>query len=153
IIASTSAEAITVAITFDDGYATLRDRASTILLNFGCSATAFLNVGEIADGVRRSSKAREGYYPGEQFLSWQDIAMLQTQGWEFGSHGVRHLDLVRSDSVTVQRELANSKFFIERRLGVPCDMFAYPWGRNNARLRAAVSAVGYQYGFAGGHSP
>lgn len=145
--------AITVALTFDDGYATLRDGAATILLNFGCSATAFLNVGEIADGARRCSKAEEGYYPAEQFLTWQDIEMLRVQGWEFGSHGVRHLDLVRSDSATVQHELVSSKSLIERRLGAPCDMFAYPWGRNNARLRAAVGAVGYRYGFAGGHSP
>ena len=152
IIESTAIRDIAVAITFDDGYAALRDRAAAILADFGCAATAFLNVGEIADAERRQSSAEFGYYPAEQFLTWHDIEALRATGWQLGSHGVRHLDLLRADAATAERELSASKSILEQRLGTPCDMFAYPWGRNNASLRAQVRAAGYCYGFAGGHS-
>ena len=152
ILGSTPSGGVAVAITFDDGYATLRDHASAILAEFGCAATAFLNVGEIADEERRSSRAEDGYYPGEQFLTWRDVDALLAAGWQIGSHGVRHLDLVSTDTATVENELSASKRIIEERLGTACDMFAYPWGRNCPGLRAQVRAAGYRYGFAGDHS-
>jgi peptidoglycan/xylan/chitin deacetylase (PgdA/CDA1 family) len=144
---------LAVAITFDDGYATLHDRASAILQEFGCAATVFLNAGEIADDTRRSSRVEDGYYPAEQFLTWRDVDALRTAGWHFGSHGVRHLNLVTADVETAKNELSASKLMIERRLGTECDMFAYTWGRNNSILRAEVRAAGYKYGFSGHHSP
>jgi peptidoglycan/xylan/chitin deacetylase (PgdA/CDA1 family) len=152
VLVSTQSRGIAIAITFDDGYAALRDHASAILADFGCAATAFLNVGEIADKERRSSRAEDGYYPGEQFLTWRDADALLAAGWYFGSHGVRHLDLVRADDATAGNELSASKLIIEQHLGTTCDMFAYPWGRNSPDLRAEVRAAGYRYGFAGYHS-
>jgi peptidoglycan/xylan/chitin deacetylase (PgdA/CDA1 family) len=153
VLVSTPSRGIAVAITFDDGYAALKDHVSAILADFGCAATAFLNVSEIADDERRSSRVEDGYYPGEQFLTWRDVDALLAAGWHFGSHGVRHLDLVRADTATVKNELSASKLIIEERLGTTCDMFAYPWGRNSEDLRAAVRSAGYRYGFAGYHSP
>jgi peptidoglycan/xylan/chitin deacetylase (PgdA/CDA1 family) len=152
ILNSTTTEGVAVAITFDDGYATLRDHASAILSDFGCGAMAFLNVGEIGDEERRSSRAEDGYYPGEQFLTWRDVDALLAAGWHIGSHGIRHVDLVGADSPTVKNELSASKQLIERRFGTTCDMFAYPWGRNSLGLRAEVRAAGYRYGFAADHS-
>jgi peptidoglycan/xylan/chitin deacetylase (PgdA/CDA1 family) len=152
ILGSTPIAGVAVAITFDDGYATLRDHASAILAEFGCAAMAFLNVSEIGDEERRSSRAEDGYYPGEQFLTWRDVDALLAAGWHIGSHGVRHLDLVSADPLTVKNELFASKQMIERRLGTTCDMFAYPWGRNGPGVRAEVRAAGYRYGFAGDHS-
>ncbi len=152
IVDSSPDRGIAVAITFDDGYATLRDRASAILTDFGGAATVFLNVSEIADAERRSSRAEDGYYPGEQFLTWRDVDALLAAGWHIGSHGVHHLDFVRADAATARNELSASKLTIEQRLGTTCDMFAYPWGRNSPDLRAQVRAAGYRYGFAGCHS-
>lgn len=152
LLVATPGRGIAVAITFDDGYAALRDHAAAILTDFGCDATVFLNVGEIADAERRSSRAEDGYYPGEQFLTWRDVDALLAAGWHFGSHGVRHLDLMRADMATVKNELSASKLMIEERLGTTCDMFAYPWGRNSPGLRDEVRAAGFRYGFAGHHA-
>lgn len=142
---------IAVAITFDDGYATLRDRAAAILADFDSAATVFLNAGEIGDDARQVSRPQDGYYPHEQFLTWRDVDALMAAGWQVGSHGVRHLDLTSVDAATAKDELCASKAQIERRLGRPCDMFAYPWGRNNADLRAEIRSAGYRYGFSGDH--
>lgn len=144
---------IAIAITFDDGYATLKDHAAELLMEFGGTATAFLNVGQIGDKERRLSSAADGYYPDEQFLTWRDVDALLALGWQIGSHGVRHLDLVGTDAATAKSELFTSKQQIEGRLGKTCDMFAYPWGRNSPELRAEVRAAGYRYGFAGDHAP
>jgi peptidoglycan/xylan/chitin deacetylase (PgdA/CDA1 family) len=153
LLRSAPNQSIAVAVTFDDGYATLRDHAAKILTEFGCAATVFLNVGEIADDERRASRAVDGYYPHEQFLAWRDVDALVAAGWHVGSHGVHHLDLVHADTAASRHEVTASKQAIERRLGTPCDMFAYPWGRNGPGLRAQVRAAGYRYGFAGDHSP
>ena len=144
---------VAVAITFDDGYAALRDHASAILANFGCSATAFLNVSEIADKDRRVSRAEDGYHTGEHFLTWRDVDALLGAGWHVGSHGVHHLNLVSVDGATAKNELSTSKLIIERRLGTTCDMFAYPWGRNSPEVREAVRSAGYRYAFCGAHRP
>jgi len=152
IVSSSPDSGVAVGITFDDGYATLRDVVKPILSEFGGTATVFLNVGEIADDERRSSRVEDGYYPAEQFLTWRDIDTLCAAGWRFGSHGVHHFDLVKAAAATVRNELTESKRIVERRLGTACDMFAYPWGRNSVRLRAEVGLAGYRYGFSGGHS-
>ena len=149
----TAEPGLAAAVTFDDGYATLRDHAASALADFGAAATAFLNAGEIAEDERRRSNAEAGYYPDEQFLSWRDVEALRAAGWHFGSHGVHHVDLVRADAATAERELGASKSLLEQRLGTVCDMFAYPWGRNDAALRAQVRAAGYRYGLAGDHLP
>jgi peptidoglycan/xylan/chitin deacetylase (PgdA/CDA1 family) len=151
ILADRSRENIAVAITFDDGYATLLDRASAVLTEFGCGAAVFLNAGEIADETRRSSRTEDGYYPGEEFLTWHDVDVLYAAGWQIGSHGVHHVDLSTADTATVREELDTSKQIIELRLGKACDMFAYPWGRNNIRLRSEVTSAGYRYAFTGSH--
>jgi peptidoglycan/xylan/chitin deacetylase (PgdA/CDA1 family) len=151
MLAGATGPGLAVAITFDDGYATLRDQAAPVLADFGAAATAFLNVGEIADDERRRSSAEAGYYPDERFLSWRDVDALREARWQFGSHGVHHLDLTRADAATAERELGASKSVLEQRLGAACDMFAYPWGRNNGSLRNRTRAAGYRYAFAGGH--
>lgn len=152
LLVATPGRGVAVAITFDDGYAALKEHASPILADFGCTATVFLNAGEIADAERRSSNVEDGYYPGEQFLTWRDVDALRAMGWRFGSHGVHHLDLTRVDAATAKYELTTSKAMIERRLGSSCDLFAYPYGHNHSSLRTAVRAAGYRYAFAGDHS-
>jgi peptidoglycan/xylan/chitin deacetylase (PgdA/CDA1 family) len=152
LLVSTPSRSIAIAITFDDGYAGLKDHASAILAELGSAATAFLSVSEIADEERRSSRPEDRYYPGEQFLTWRDVDALLSAGWQIGSHGVHHLDLVSADTATIKYELSASKRIIEQRLGTTCDMFSYPWGRSNPRVRAEVRSAGYRYGFAAYHS-
>ena len=90
-------DSLQVAITFDDGYASLRDQALPILKRVGAVATVFLNTGQIAAGaIRNISNSALGYYPDERFLSQQDVVQLAAEGWSIGSHGVGHIDLTRA---------------------------------------------------------
>lgn len=152
LIARPAPAGIALSITFDDGYACLRDNALPILADFGLTAAVFLNTGEMDGQERRRSREECGYYPGEQFLSWRDVENLIAAGWGIGSHGVGHVDLTAASAETRRNELSLSKQTIEERTGAACNLFAYPWGRNNGRLREAVQCLGYRYALAGGHA-
>ena len=143
-----------VAITFDDGYASLREQALPILKAAGAVATVFLNTGQIAaGGLRNISNAALGYYPDELFLSQRDVVELAAEGWSIGSHGVDHIDLTRTGEDEAREELGASKRAIEKLLSAECMLFAYTWGRHDRRLRDLVAEAGYRHAFSGWHGP
>jgi peptidoglycan/xylan/chitin deacetylase (PgdA/CDA1 family) len=142
-----------VAITFDDGYSTLRDVAFPILDEVGAKPCVYLNTGWIHASDRRPSEPSLGHYPGERFLSWRDVGDLAAGGWTIGSHGADHLDLTKLPEEVVRPQLADSKAAIEARLGGPCEAFAYTWGRSTPRLRELTSAAGYRHAMSGRHGP
>jgi peptidoglycan/xylan/chitin deacetylase (PgdA/CDA1 family) len=142
-----------VALTFDDGYASLADTAADILVAAGMQATVYLNAGLLDEHTHRGSEITDGHYPNETFLAWPDVRRLQAQGWTIGSHGVDHLDLTALPSDRVVSELTVSKSIIEEQTGVPCEHFSYTWGRNNLPLRSAVGEAGYRFAAAAVHGP
>lgn len=152
LIACTPPAGVSLSITFDDGYACLRDNALPVLMDCGLTATVFLNTGEVGDQERFASREKVGHYPGEEFLAWRDVDNLIAAGWFIGSHGVHHIDLTVASTQTQRDELSRSKRDIEKRTGLSCDVFAYTWGRHTARLRESVRNSGYCYAVAGGHA-
>lgn len=142
-----------VAITFDDGYATLHDSVAPILKKHGATATVFLNTGWIGETTRRAADTAQGHYPNEYFLTWPEVEALSHAGWTIGSHGVEHLDLTCQDAASVARELGDSKHEIESRLDRPCRHFAYTWGRFTPSLQLAVKEAGYTSAVSGLHGP
>lgn len=153
LIARSAPTGVALSITFDDGYACLRDNVLPILADFGLTAAVFVNSGEMSDQERRPSRVKSGHYPGEEILAWRDVDDLVAAGWRIGSHGVGHLDLTLASAQKRRDELSISKHTIEERTGDVCDLFAYTWGRNSGPLREAVQCAGYRYALAGGHSP
>jgi peptidoglycan/xylan/chitin deacetylase (PgdA/CDA1 family) len=154
LIEDDGTESLQVAITFDDGYASLRDTALPILRDVGAVATVFLNTGQIGEcEVRGASDPSLGYYPKEHFLSHRDVLALAAAGWSIGSHGVGHIDLTRAAGDQTREELHRSRRAIEALLSVPCTLFAYTWGRHDQELRDMVAKAGYRYAFSGHHGP
>lgn len=142
-----------VALSFDDGYRTVHDVVAPILAEYGFPATIYLNTGHIREAEHEASDANQGHYPDEQFMNWDDVLDLQRQGWTIGSHGVAHLDLTRQPATHVERELADSKWAIESRLGQTCRHFSYTWGRYTPALQDAVKDAGYASAASGMHGP
>lgn len=142
-----------VALTFDDGYASVYDRAFPLLHELKLPAAMFVNSGQIGDGRRQVAREADGYHPGEAFLLWRELALLTESGWSVGSHGVRHLDLTKQAEQEVRAELTNSRAQIERKLGACSPVFSYTWGRHTTHLRGLVKETGYSHAVAGVHAP
>jgi peptidoglycan/xylan/chitin deacetylase (PgdA/CDA1 family) len=71
--------------------------------------------------------------------SWHDLRGLDPALITFGSHTVTHPILSHASAIEIETEVGDSRRLIEERLGRPADLFAYPNGDQNARVRAVVA--------------
>jgi peptidoglycan/xylan/chitin deacetylase (PgdA/CDA1 family) len=148
--AVTSAQAgPTLAITFDDGFASVLDHAAPILSSLDLVATIFV-VTDFVDGNDPLEwPGIEGWRGGVhereiRGLSWNELRELTTMGWEVGSHTRTHPHLTQLENDLLAAELSGSRAACERALGLPCRSLAYPFGDVDDRVVAAADAAGYQ---------
>ena len=142
-----------VAITFDDGYRCLYSTVTPELERWGFPATAYINPNLVEETIRRQSDPHLGHYAGEEFLLWDEIGDMASRGWTIGSHGMDHVDLTGLEEAKVIAQLTTSRDSIEKRVGRPCDHFAYTWGHHSADVRRAVKLAGYRDAAAAHHAP
>ena len=138
----------TVAITFDDGFASVHAIAWPILRRLGVPATLFVPSALVGSG-------RPLAWPGIDHwlstphaaelagMSWEQVLELRDDGWEIGSHTRTHPHLTTIDDAMLSEELELSKAEIETRLGEECRSIAYPYGDVDARVVAAAQRAGY----------
>jgi len=134
-----------LAVTFDDAFRSVPERALPVLSDLGVPATVFVSTG-LVDGPLHI-----GY---EQWLdtrhrdelvaaSWDQVASLVDAGWEIGSHTRSHPYLTELDDESLQRELRESRTELQDRLGRPCQTLAYPYADVDARVVEAARSAGY----------
>jgi peptidoglycan/xylan/chitin deacetylase (PgdA/CDA1 family) len=132
-----------VALTFDDGLASVYRHAWPVLARHGYPATVFLVTGHAGgDSGWPSQPARVRRRP---LLGWEAAREMAAAGIEMGSHTVSHPDLTRLSPDEARAELVASRMAIEDRLGVAVQALAYPYGRADAGVRA-VAARHYRLG-------
>jgi peptidoglycan/xylan/chitin deacetylase (PgdA/CDA1 family) len=83
-------------------------------------------------------------------LEWIDdlggdaaLRRLIDAGWQIDGHSRTHPDLRRASAAQLADETAGARAELQRRFGVPARFFAYPGGRYDARVVAAVRRAGY----------
>ncbi|MDP8968289.1 MAG: polysaccharide deacetylase family protein, partial [Actinomycetota bacterium] len=83
-------------------------------------------------------------------LDWVDdlggdraVARLIEAGWQIDAHSRTHPDLTKVSAAQLADETAGARAELRRRFGVPANFFAYPSGRYDARVVAAVRQAGY----------
>ena len=134
----------TVSMTFDDGYLDNFEVAAPILRNLQLPATFFITSGFIGSRVIAPWDVELPQQPG--WMSWDNLRSLVAQGFEIGCHTDTHIDMGLADQETVRRELEVSRQKINRELGIPVQLFAYPFGdRENitAGSRELVRDLGF----------
>lgn len=81
-------------------------------------------------------------------LTWEEVATLDRAGVRFGAHTVHHPILSRIAPEVASREIRGSKDAVERRLGHPIGLFAYPVG-SSVDYDDSVKALVRDAGFTG----
>jgi peptidoglycan/xylan/chitin deacetylase (PgdA/CDA1 family) len=116
-----------LAITFDDGYLDNHDTAAPILERLGLPATFFVVTQWMGtDLVPWWDRVRDIRHP---WMTWDHVRALSRRGFEIGAHTRTHVDLGVVPADEAQREIAGARRELERQLGAPVDLFAYPYGR------------------------
>jgi peptidoglycan/xylan/chitin deacetylase (PgdA/CDA1 family) len=137
-------------VTFDDAFRGILE-VLPALNQLGVHATVFACTG-LADGGRPLAvpelAADLAALPYELLtLRWDELRGLAESGSEIGSHTVSHPHLTRLGDAELERELRESRERIEAELGKPCRLVSYPFGEEDARVRAAAKAAGYDAAF------
>jgi peptidoglycan/xylan/chitin deacetylase (PgdA/CDA1 family) len=83
----------------------------------------------------------------EGTLDWEELIRLNEGGVSIGSHSQNHSILTQLEESRVAAELVDSKAEIERVLGRPCTLFAYPNGSWSKDVRRSVKEFGYERAF------
>lgn len=118
-----------IVLTFDDAFENFYTQAWPILRERGFPATLFV----VTDWIGR---------PG--YMSWDQIKAVDRSGVVIGSHSVTHPWLPALDEETLRREVVESKRVLEEGLGHPVEMFCYPGGARDERVKRAVQTAGYR---------
>ena len=132
-----------VVITFDDSYESVYTHAFPLMQKYHFSGTVFVIAGFV--GRMNTWDVNLG---GKMFrhLSWDQILEMKNNGFEIGSHTVRHPDLTRMDSKRLRVEVERSKKTIEDKTGSEVQFISFPFGRYNTRVIDACKSAEYKRG-------
>lgn len=136
-------------VTFDDGLRSIRG-AIAVLASLRVPATVFV-CPDYADDGRPFDVGRLALMGGEherETMDWDELRELVGLGVEVGSHTNTHAHLTELSDTELRHELRGSKERLEDELVRPCAFLAYPFGEQDARVRAAARAAGYAAAFA-----
>ncbi len=138
-----------VAVTFDDAYRSVIERAQPILDSLHLPATVFVPTAYAGVEEPMLWPGIEHWHGTEHEhelipMSWDELRGLAADGWEIGSHTHSHPRLTLIDDDHLAAELAISKRECEHQIGTPCRSIAYPYGANDERVVAAARVAGYE---------
>jgi peptidoglycan/xylan/chitin deacetylase (PgdA/CDA1 family) len=131
-----------VALTFDDGYTSVAEKAWPILKARGLPATLYVVPGYMLPGATFpwDEPRRE-----TSLLTASDIRQLHTDGMDIGSHSMMHRWLPTRNKHDLWQDLCESKMILEDLLSSRVEGFAYPTGGWNRRVRRLVAKAEYTY--------
>ena len=115
-----------VALTFDDGCASVVRTAAPLLRERGLTATVFCVAGHL--GGSNDWATQPSAAPHLALASADELAGLAAAGFEIGSHGWSHTPLAAAGADALRRELDNSRRRLEDTVGVEVTSFAHPYG-------------------------
>ena len=139
----------TVAVTFDDGFASVARLGLPVLAGLGVPASLFVTT-DFVDGEEPLAwpgieQWADGAYAAElDAISEAEVRRLVEAGWEIGSHTCTHPRLTTLDEPALARELEESRRRCEEVAGAPCRSLAYPYGDSDERVIGAAERAGYE---------
>lgn len=129
VLSASSACDFSVALTFDDGYASHYTEVVPALEEMGFSACFF----PVTDMVGLPER-----------LSWNNLKQMSDRNFLIGSHGLSHRLLTKENSDKILEELAVSKRIIEQNINKQVFHFAAPYGWYNKKIIKLAKSSGYR---------
>lgn len=129
----------TVALTIDDAYASVYDRAWPILKREGLPFTLFVATDPLDQGS-------------SDFMTWDQLLELKNSGLvEIGSQAVTHPHMPMKSDARNREELTLSANRLQDMTGIRPTLFAYPYGEASRDVMTLTQEQGYSAAF-GQHS-
>jgi len=128
------------ALTFDDGFLTVKTRAASILSARLIPFSIFCNGKAVAE--QRLDYGSE-YEPLDFsrtrfYLNESELKELHKNGVGIGSHGLTHQPLGSLGAESLKQEIAENKRYLENLLGSAVTNFAFPFGKPRHISEAAI---------------
>jgi peptidoglycan/xylan/chitin deacetylase (PgdA/CDA1 family) len=124
-----------VLITFDDAYASLAEHALPVITHEAWSAEVFVPTSLIGAEIRRDAPDSRCGLP---VMDQRQICEWTERGIEFGAHSRTHRDLTTLTEEELNDEIEGSRSDLEDVTGRTVRAFAYPYGKRDERVTAAV---------------
>jgi peptidoglycan/xylan/chitin deacetylase (PgdA/CDA1 family) len=143
---------------FDDGFASNRRIAETVLAPLGIRALFFISPGLIElkpeeQAYRIAATVFDGKVEPEDIpaslrpMTWDELGELKAMGHAIGAHGMLHRRLTALAGEELEWEILESAARIESRLGAGVPWYAYAFGDIGSISRSALELIGQRYRF------
>jgi peptidoglycan/xylan/chitin deacetylase (PgdA/CDA1 family) len=130
-------------LTFDDGCRSMLTVAAPLLERFGCPAVLFVPT----DHVGGTNVFDHGNEPDEPLCTWAELRALHARGVAIQSHAASHRPFSDLDQHQRDDEIRRSKAAIEREVGAPAHVLAFPFGdagRDPQETGRLLAQAGYR---------
>ena len=128
-----------LAITFDDGYRDNFENARPILETLSLPATFFVVSQWIGTGVVPWWDREHGVR--HPWMTWDQVRTLSRRGFHIGAHTRTHADLGALAGAAALEEIIGGRVEVERQIGLPVKLFAYPYGGRQHMADANLDLV------------
>lgn len=137
LLADSSTGTDAVALTFDDGYASLERETVPLLMEHGLPATIFV-VTSCVGGTNRWPGTTGSNVPLLPLLDWEALGRVTELGLTIGSHTRTHPYLPALTQTQIDEEIGGAARDLTSRLAQGPHGLAYPYGAVCSRARAAA---------------
>jgi peptidoglycan/xylan/chitin deacetylase (PgdA/CDA1 family) len=127
-------------IVFDDSLVGVHHDALPVLVELGLPATIFT----VSDALGSTPPWWDG---AARVMTRREVEEAASAGLRIASHTRTHPSLPSLAQSAIQDELAGCKRQLEEIVGRQIDLFAYPYGHYDRRVREEVACAGYRAGF------
>ena len=135
----------TVAFTFDDGWRDCYTQIAPQLEKYGVNAMFFINP-HFADAADKHDVAYIKNFtvnttksPGKHPMTWKQIKDLVNRGFLMGAHTLDHYCINDDNVEELEYQIGGCRKAMEEKLGMPCDYFAFPYGRLEHANQKSIS--------------
>jgi len=129
------------AITFDDGFRSVRTEVLPFLRSKGIPFAAFVCKMAIETDSLFNGPAHQLTRGGSErvFLDEDDVLALLKDGVTIGSHSASHHNLALCSEAQLEHEIGENKSYLELLTGTPIPDFAFPYGKHKHYTAAAIN--------------